>query len=160
MFLSIFLPNPNIIQTSTKPRKETLSRSSLFHLSLDNPSPNANLCRLQTPVGIGESPKSHLSKKSKVDATTKFSPPLQFREREAIRLCLKHFRQHNYTEVFECLQKKTRIQARKLTHISPPFSGETAAMRCTGRPRWSDATTVATTLPQLHTWWSLMQPSV
>ena len=36
--------------------------------------------------------------------------PLQFREREAIRLCLKHFRQHNYTEVFECLQKKTRIQ--------------------------------------------------
>ena len=35
---------------------------------------------------------------------------MQFREREAIRLCLKHFRQHNYAEVFECLQKKTRVQ--------------------------------------------------
>ena len=35
---------------------------------------------------------------------------MQYREREAIRLCLKHFRQKNYTEVFESLQKKTRIQ--------------------------------------------------
>lgn len=34
----------------------------------------------------------------------------QYRERETIRLCLKHFRQQNYTEVFESLQKKTRIQ--------------------------------------------------
>ncbi|RWS30108.1 muskelin-like protein [Leptotrombidium deliense] len=34
----------------------------------------------------------------------------QYREREAIRLCLKHFRQHNYTEVFESLQKRTRVQ--------------------------------------------------
>nr|CAB3263857.1 muskelin-like [Phallusia mammillata] len=32
-----------------------------------------------------------------------------YREREAIRLCLKHFRQHNYTEAFETLQKKTKI---------------------------------------------------
>ena len=35
---------------------------------------------------------------------------LQFREREAIRLCLKHFRQKNYNEVFASLQKKTKIQ--------------------------------------------------
>ena len=34
----------------------------------------------------------------------------QFREKEAIRLCLKHFRQKNYNEVFESLQKKTKIQ--------------------------------------------------
>ncbi len=33
----------------------------------------------------------------------------QYREREAIRLCLKHFRQHNYTEAYESLQKKTKI---------------------------------------------------
>jgi len=33
----------------------------------------------------------------------------QYREREAIRLCLKHFRQHNYTEAFESLQKRTKI---------------------------------------------------
>ncbi|KAK7066618.1 Muskelin 1, intracellular mediator containing kelch motif [Halocaridina rubra] len=32
-----------------------------------------------------------------------------FREREAIRLCLKHFRQHNYTEAFESLEKRTRV---------------------------------------------------
>ncbi|CAH3026215.1 unnamed protein product [Porites evermanni] len=32
-----------------------------------------------------------------------------YREREAIRLCLKHFRQHNYTEAFESLQKRTKI---------------------------------------------------
>ncbi|GAB6029244.1 Muskelin 1, intracellular mediator containing kelch motif [Chamberlinius hualienensis] len=32
-----------------------------------------------------------------------------YREREAIRLCLKHFRQHNYTEAFDSLQKKTAI---------------------------------------------------
>ena len=37
-----------------------------------------------------------------------FSWP-QYREREAIRLCLKHFRQHNYSEAFETLQKKTKI---------------------------------------------------
>ena len=33
-----------------------------------------------------------------------------YRERETIRLCLKHFRQQNYLEAFESLQKKTRIQ--------------------------------------------------
>ena len=33
-----------------------------------------------------------------------------YRERETIRLCLKHFRQHNYLEAFESLQKKTKIQ--------------------------------------------------
>ncbi|KAJ3612188.1 hypothetical protein NHX12_020464 [Muraenolepis orangiensis] len=33
----------------------------------------------------------------------------KYREQEAIRLCLKHFRQHNYTEAFESLQKKTRV---------------------------------------------------
>ncbi|XP_037789855.1 muskelin-like isoform X1 [Penaeus monodon] len=32
-----------------------------------------------------------------------------YREREAIRLCLKHFRQHNYTEAFESLEKRTRV---------------------------------------------------
>ncbi|XP_014670808.1 PREDICTED: muskelin-like [Priapulus caudatus] len=32
-----------------------------------------------------------------------------YRERAAIRLCLKHFRQHNYTEAFESLQKKTKV---------------------------------------------------
>uniref|UniRef100_A0A8C5P2A1 Muskelin N-terminal domain-containing protein n=1 Tax=Jaculus jaculus TaxID=51337 RepID=A0A8C5P2A1_JACJA len=32
----------------------------------------------------------------------------QYREQEAIHLCLKHFRQH-YTEAFESLQKKTKI---------------------------------------------------
>ena len=35
---------------------------------------------------------------------------LQYRQREAIRLCLKHFRQHNYTDAFEYLQQKTRIR--------------------------------------------------
>ena len=34
----------------------------------------------------------------------------QFREREAIRLCLKHFRQNNFSEVFDVLQRKTRIR--------------------------------------------------
>jgi len=34
----------------------------------------------------------------------------EYRERETIRLCLKHFRQQNYLEAFESLQKKTRIQ--------------------------------------------------
>ncbi|XP_064633309.1 muskelin-like [Lineus longissimus] len=32
-----------------------------------------------------------------------------YREREAIRLCLKHLRQHHYTEAYEALQKKTKI---------------------------------------------------
>ena len=36
--------------------------------------------------------------------------PFQYRQREAIRLCLKHFRQHNYTDAFEYLQQKTRIR--------------------------------------------------
>ncbi|GIZ04438.1 muskelin [Caerostris extrusa] len=33
-----------------------------------------------------------------------------YREKEAIRLCLKHFRQNNYPEAFESLQKRTRVQ--------------------------------------------------
>ncbi|XP_062574316.1 muskelin-like isoform X1 [Saccostrea cucullata] len=32
-----------------------------------------------------------------------------FREKEAIRLCLKHFRQRQYTEAYEALQKKTKV---------------------------------------------------
>ncbi|KAL5014601.1 hypothetical protein ScPMuIL_008871 [Solemya velum] len=32
-----------------------------------------------------------------------------YREREAIRLCLKHFRQRQYIEAYEALQKKTKI---------------------------------------------------
>ncbi|KAK3101684.1 hypothetical protein FSP39_005447 [Pinctada imbricata] len=32
-----------------------------------------------------------------------------YREREAVRLCLKHFRQRQYTEAYEALQKKTKI---------------------------------------------------
>ena len=34
----------------------------------------------------------------------------QFQEREAIRVCLKHLRNHNYLEAFESLQKKTKVQ--------------------------------------------------
>jgi hypothetical protein len=34
----------------------------------------------------------------------------QFREKEAIRLCLKHFRQQNYMQAFEFLQQKAKIQ--------------------------------------------------
>lgn len=33
-----------------------------------------------------------------------------YREKEAIRLCLKHFRQQNYGEAFSSLQKRTRVQ--------------------------------------------------
>ena len=33
----------------------------------------------------------------------------QYRQKEAIRLCLKHFRQHNYTNAFDYLQGKTQI---------------------------------------------------
>ena len=33
----------------------------------------------------------------------------QYREREAIRLCLKHFRQRCYTEAFTALSEKTNI---------------------------------------------------
>ena len=35
--------------------------------------------------------------------------PFQYREIQAIRLCLKHFRQHNYMEAFDALRKKTNI---------------------------------------------------
>ena len=41
---------------------------------------------------------------------TFFKKCFQYRQREAIRLCLKHFRQHNYTDAFEYLQQKTRIR--------------------------------------------------
>ncbi|XP_054163494.1 muskelin-like isoform X2 [Oppia nitens] len=34
----------------------------------------------------------------------------EFRQREAIRLCLKHLRQKNCSEAFESLQKRTKIQ--------------------------------------------------
>lgn len=34
----------------------------------------------------------------------------EFREREAIRLCLKHLRQHKYTDAFESLEKRTKVQ--------------------------------------------------
>ncbi|KAG8180418.1 hypothetical protein JTE90_022767 [Oedothorax gibbosus] len=33
-----------------------------------------------------------------------------YREKETVRLCLKHFRQHNYTEAFDSLQKRTCVQ--------------------------------------------------
>lgn len=33
-----------------------------------------------------------------------------YREQEAIRLCLKHFRQRNYTEAFQSLKKKTKVE--------------------------------------------------
>lgn len=33
-----------------------------------------------------------------------------YREREAIRLCLKHLRQNQCLEAFECLQKRTKVQ--------------------------------------------------
>lgn len=33
-----------------------------------------------------------------------------FRQREAIRLCLKHLRQHNFSEAFDSLQKRTKVQ--------------------------------------------------
>jgi len=32
------------------------------------------------------------------------------REREAVRLCLKHLRQNQCLEAFECLQKRTKVQ--------------------------------------------------
>ena len=65
-----------------------------------------------TPIHINLEPQILSVIISNLSQTFKKSPfaCLQFREREAIRLCLKHFRQHNYSEVFECLQKKTRIQ--------------------------------------------------
>ena len=34
---------------------------------------------------------------------------VQCREREAVRLCLKHLRQHDYSEAFEALQKKSKV---------------------------------------------------
>lgn len=34
---------------------------------------------------------------------------VQYREREAVRLCLKHLRQYDYCEAFEALQKKSKI---------------------------------------------------
>ncbi|XP_066911646.1 muskelin-like [Clytia hemisphaerica] len=42
-----------------------------------------------------------------------------YREQEAIRLCLKHFRQKNYAEAFEALQKKSKVVLEDplLTHL-------------------------------------------
>ncbi|BFZ08913.1 hypothetical protein BsWGS_11952 [Bradybaena similaris] len=34
----------------------------------------------------------------------------RYREKEAIRLCLKHFRQRSYTEAYEALSKRTNVQ--------------------------------------------------
>lgn len=34
---------------------------------------------------------------------------VQCKEREAVRLCLKHLRQHDYSEAFEALQKKSKV---------------------------------------------------
>lgn len=34
---------------------------------------------------------------------------LQYREKEAIRLCLKHFRQRQYVEAYEALKKRTKV---------------------------------------------------
>lgn len=34
----------------------------------------------------------------------------EYRQREAIRLCLKHLRQKNFCEAFESLQKRTKVQ--------------------------------------------------
>ena len=33
----------------------------------------------------------------------------QYREQEVIRLCLKHFRQHNYSEAYKALQSQSRV---------------------------------------------------
>lgn len=34
---------------------------------------------------------------------------VQYREREALRLCLKHLRQNNFTDAFEAVQKRSKI---------------------------------------------------
>lgn len=34
----------------------------------------------------------------------------QYREREIVRLCLKHFRKMNYHEAFDALQRHTKVQ--------------------------------------------------
>lgn len=34
---------------------------------------------------------------------------VQYREREAVRLCLKHLRQYDYSDAFEALQKRSKI---------------------------------------------------
>ncbi|CAH1783153.1 unnamed protein product, partial [Owenia fusiformis] len=50
---------------------------------------------------------------SGVDSTQAVAPCMNwyntYREREAIRLCLKHFRQHHYIEAYEALKKKTKV---------------------------------------------------
>ena len=55
----------------------------------------------------------------------------QYREREAIRLCLKHLRQHNYGEAFETLQKKTRIS------LEHPTISELHEKLVSGHQSWS-----------------------
>ncbi|XP_054277610.1 muskelin isoform X2 [Macrosteles quadrilineatus] len=35
---------------------------------------------------------------------------IEYQKREAIRLCLKHFRQMNYTEAFDALQRETQVE--------------------------------------------------
>jgi len=45
---------------------------------------------------------------SKVQQSIKWQK--EVRELETIRLCLKHFREQNYLEAFESLEKKTRVQ--------------------------------------------------
>lgn len=41
--------------------------------------------------------------------SSSFKNLIEVREKEAIRLCLKHFRQKNYFEAFESLQKRTKV---------------------------------------------------
>ena len=129
---SEFLPNHGKIRPS-----------SLSHLPLDLVSANHQIANppwaLLEPLTLPES-----APVQEIKGRCISSSPLQFREREAIRLCLKHFRQHNYTEVFECLQKKTRIQARWLTHISPPLFYKKMTTTYI-----QETTTVATSAPKV-----------
>ncbi|KAJ3300279.1 Muskelin 1, intracellular mediator containing kelch motif [Borealophlyctis nickersoniae] len=58
---------------------------------------------------------------------------INYRENEVIRLCLKHFRQRNYQETFDCLQERTRLQLedplltelhRSLVNYEPVVNGD------------------------------------
>lgn len=44
-----------------------------------------------------------------VDVQTAAAAYQELREKEAIRLCLKHLRQRNYLDCFERLQKRTKV---------------------------------------------------
>ena len=51
--------------------------------------------------------------------SSSFSAFVNYREREAIRLCLKHFRQRNYLELFQSVQAQTgmELEHRLLTEL-------------------------------------------